>query len=741
MPGKATASGNEPARRPVIVIAISIGLVAITWVVFGQTLRFPFVSFDDPGYVTANRAVRAGLSLSGMGWAFTHVSNANWHPLTIISHMLDCTIFGQNAGGHHFTNVLLHSLAVLLLFGVLRNLTGATWRSAFVAALFAIHPLRVESVAWVAERKDILSGIFFFLIVGAYARYARSPSVLRYVVVALLFALGLLCKPMLVTVPFVLLLVDYWPLGRFSNKGPGLARLFLEKLPLLALSGLSSLATVLAQQETIAAMQRLTMSARIANALVAVAIYIRQMFLPIGLAVLYPHPNKNLPPWEVFSALTIVLAITAAAWMQRRKRPYGLTGWLWYLIMLLPVIGIVQVGLQAHADRYTYLPQIGLYILVTWLAVDLTSRWRSRRIILATLGGVVVVALAATAFVQTMYWRDSFVLWMHAAEVTKNNDTAEAALSALYLKEGDLANAISHAQTEVQIRPNSDEGHSRLGIALFREGRRAEALSEFRKVEQLRPNYPDVHYNLGTILLEENRLDEAIEEFRHEEQSPQEKVDPNDMRRDPGGEKYRDEALFRANFGAALSRRGKFDDALEQFRRVLASDPNYPKVHYNVGNIALQRGDLEQAITEFRKELEIQPNDSMTHADLGVALAQQGQSRDALDEWNKAVAAAPNNLNALCNLAWVLSTNKNASIRDGTKAAALARTAADLTNGDNPRVLRILAAAYAESGDFDKATETAERARDVAESQGNSDLAKTLEGNIESFKAHQPLRD
>src|SRR5438874_2134181 len=369
--------GQTHSRSQVVLVYLFLG--AITWLIFGQTVRHDFVNFDDHVYIYDNPLVTRGLTISGTVGAFTHAHARNWHPLTTISHMLDCQLYGLNAGGHHFTNLALHTIAVLLLFRVLRVTTGALWPSGFVAALFAIHPLHVESVAWVSERKDVLSGVLFLLTLAAYVRYARAPSPGRYFIVALIFTLGLMSKPMLVTVPFVLLLLDYWPLRRFDkapllnsrggivgwlNRRPNY--LFLEKTPLLILSGLSCLVTIRAQDQTTGLLEQLPFTWRLNNALVSYIEYLAQTFWPARLAVFYPHPNNALSIWQVTLATTLLLAISAVAILLRKKRPYAFTGWFWYVGMLVPVIGIVQIGEQGHADRYTYLPHIGLLLLIVW---------------------------------------------------------------------------------------------------------------------------------------------------------------------------------------------------------------------------------------------------------------------------------------------------------------------------------------------------------------------------------------
>src|SRR5262249_49524218 len=335
-----------------------LGLAILTWAVFFQTLRYDFVNYDDPRYVYQNTRITSGIDLANIAWAFSHVHSENWHPLTTITHMLDCQLYGLKAGWHHFTNLLLHCVAVVLLFLALVRMTGALWRSGFVSAIFAVHPLHVESVAWIAERKDVLSAVFFMLTLLAYLHYTRAPSIARYLTVALVIALGLMSKPMLVTLPFVLLLLDYWPLGRFdarrSTTGRQLLRIVVEKIPLIALSAVSGIVTFLAQRGAIGWTEQLPVSSRISNALIAYVIYIRQMFWPERLAVFYPHPENRLPGWEIGLALIALVGITAAVFVFRKKAPYFVTGWLWYLGMLVPVIGLVQVGWQGHADRYTY---------------------------------------------------------------------------------------------------------------------------------------------------------------------------------------------------------------------------------------------------------------------------------------------------------------------------------------------------------------------------------------------------
>ncbi|MEY2543276.1 MAG: hypothetical protein QOE81_737, partial [Verrucomicrobiota bacterium] len=460
-----------------LAIGICIGLVALVWFAFGQSSHFPFVNYDDPNYVTENPVVIQGLSWPGIIWAFSHVHGGNWHPLTTISHMLDCSLFGLRAGAHHVVNVLLHAAATIALFFVLRRLTGALWKSAFVAAVFAIHPLRVESVVWIAERKDVLSGFFFMLTLAAYVHYARKPSIGRYLPMSILFACGLMSKPMLVSLPVVLLLLDYWPLNRGPTFAKATARqaedrgqrtteiwwkLVAEKIPLFMLSIASAIATLIAQQRAIGSFEQLPFSSRVGNALLSYVTYIRQMFWPTKLAVFYPHFEGGSALWQVLLAGAVLVAITTLAFSLRRKRPYLVVGWLWYVCMLIPVIGIVQVGLQGHADRYTYLPQIGLYLGVTWWISESFSRWRYGPAALTTAAIVIIASLTGASRVQASFWKDSEQLWQQTIANTSNNHVAHAHLADLLLRQGRISDAISHCQKAVRIQPNDTDAQNNL---------------------------------------------------------------------------------------------------------------------------------------------------------------------------------------------------------------------------------------------------------------------------------------
>ena len=514
---KTSRTESSPGNRW-LVLAICLGLTAITWAVFGQTLRFQFVNFDDGAYVFKNPQVARGLTSEGIVWAFTHVHAANWHPVTWLSHMLDSQLYGLNSGRHHFTNVLLHTATAILLFLILRQMTGALWRSAFVAAVFAIHPLRAESVAWVAERKDVLSGLFFMLTIWAYVRYSRRPSAARYGLLLFLFAFGLMSKPMLVTLPFVLLLLDYWPLDRLGAGQPRdpkfttRRKLIVEKLPLIGLVAASSVATLFAQKVALQPLANISITARVGNALMSGVVYVRQLFWPFRLTAYYPFAPEDVVAGKVLLSLALLAAVSVAVFVLRRHR-YLVTGWLWYLIMLGPVIGIIQVGDQAHADRYTYLPQIGLGLLITWGAADLFARWRYHRLILGTLSLTLVTVLAFKARTQAAYWQNSESLWLHTLALTSNNMAAEQNLGETLHEKGQIEEAMVHFQNALRINPNLASVHSSLGVALLETGRPEESLAHLQTAVALDPHDGDAHYNMGNTLMEIGQASEALAHF------------------------------------------------------------------------------------------------------------------------------------------------------------------------------------------------------------------------------------
>lgn len=668
------------AHGRTIIVGTYLLLTGISLAVFSQTVYNSFVNFDDDVYVYNAPTIQAGLTLKGIAAAFASPHAGNWHPLTTLSHMLDCGLYGLNAGGHHATNVVLHTIAALLLFHVLRQMTGALWKSAILAALFAVHPLHVESVAWVSERKDVLSAVFFFLMLNAYVRYARATTIMRYLMVTALFVAGLMSKPMLVTAPIVLLLLDYWPLRRFEqiaattgktkisrsgNQRRTIQRLCLEKIPWLILSACAGVITFVLQKRSAGSLPPLPFLWRTENAVMSYVIYAWKTLWPTHLAVFYPHPNDTLASWQVILAIAFLVAITCAAIVWRDKRPYLFTGWFWYLVMLVPVIGIVQVGEQGHADRYTYLPSIGLFLMVVWAAGDAVAKcqvrlWRG----VATAGTIVMVAvLGCTAFAQASYWRNSEKLWEHALAVTSNNDVAHNNLGYLSVDRGELDKAMSH----------------------------------FEAASKIRSGKLDPHYNLGTAFVE-------------------------------------------MNIGDALARKGQPDEAMVHFEQAIKLQPDYAEAYYNRGNVLYAKGENDEAIADFEKALQMQPTHADAHTGLGNALLRKGALKEAIEHYSQAVALAPKDPHSRSNLAWVLATSSDASIRDGAKAVELARQAISLSGGKEPLFFRSLAAAYAETGRFADAIAVIQQAVAIARMQGKNSLADLFEEDVVLYRQQLPVR-
>ncbi len=564
-----------------------IWLILITAVllVYWQVGDHEFVNYDDNVYITDNAQVQKGLTSKGIIWAFSTSHTGNWHPLTWISHMLDCELYGLNPGGHHLTNVLLHMANAILLFVVLRWMTGAIWRSGLVAALFALHPLHVESVAWAAERKDVLSTFFWMLTMVAYVHYVNRPGGKRYFLVLTTFFLGLMAKPMLVTLPFVLLLLDYWPLNRFKpravtgsvedqplgfrssgdDKSP-ILKAVMEKTPLFLMSLFSCVVTVMAQQEAgaISTLEIVPFKLRIANGLVSFVAYMGKMIWPQDLAVFYPYPVSDLQIWKpVAAGLFVLIVSTVALWVAQRCR-YVLVGWLWYLGTLVPVIGLVQVGEQAMADRYTYVPLIGLFIVVVWGFADLLKGWRSRRWVVSVSAAVMVLALMAGSWLQVAYWKNSVKLFKHALDATSNNYVAHYTLGNALAMQGNLTGAVSHYNKALQINPNFAEAHNNLGNALALQGNLTGAASHYNKALQINPDHAEAHLNLAVGLDRQGKHQEAIQHYAEVL-----RINPHD-------------AQSHNNLGAALAEQGRLKEAVAHFTEALRIDPDFKEAQRNL---------------------------------------------------------------------------------------------------------------------------------------------------------------
>ena len=590
-------------------------LLAATFAVYAQTINFDFVNFDDPDYVTANPHVSGGFTAANVAWAFTSGDAANWFPLTRLSHMLDYQLFGLAGGWHHLGNVLLHAVSVLLLFAFLHRATRRLWLSAWVAFLFALHPLHVESVAWVAERKDVLSTAFAMLALWSYVRWAEQPSPRRYLTVVAVFALGLMAKPMIVTLPLLFVLLDIWPLGR----GPR----WREKLPLFAMAAASAVITLLVQEASgaVRTAEQFPLPLRLENAAVSCVVYLFQWFWPARLAVFYPYPAE-IPLWQAAAATIAIAAVSIVALRSIRRRSYLAVGWFWYLIMLAPVIGLVQVGAQAHADRYTYMPTIGISIMLAWGAAEFLTREPRARPAIVALAAASCAAAAAGTWVQLGVWTNSRTLFQHAVDVTANNYLAHHNLGvALADMPGGADRAIAQFQAALAIKPDYLRAHTDLGSAYAKVGRFSDAMAEFRAAIAIDSDLPIPHHNLGNTYAQLGMWNEAISEYRIA------------LRLDPeytGARNSLAEAEY--SLGLSLAKAGRKSEAAAHLEAALRARPDYPEAHNNLGVVLSQDpARIDDAIAHFEAALHLDPNYADAHVNLGVALSQlPGRIPDAI---------------------------------------------------------------------------------------------------------------
>jgi tetratricopeptide (TPR) repeat protein len=725
-------------------------LAAVTFGAFWPLVHHDFINCDDQLYVTENGIIQSGLHWDGLVWAFSTAKGGNWHPLTWLSHMLDVQLFGLKPGWHHLTSLILHLANTVLVFMVLRRMTGAQWRSAFVAALFALHPLHVESVAWVSERKDVLSTFFFFLTLLAYVRYAemkvqspkskaQSPeppvhashithhASLYYILTLLFLALGLMSKPMLVTMPFVLLLLDYWPLGRVEIKNQkskikNLLPLVLEKIPFLALSAAMSVVTFLAQKQSgaVANTVMAPFELRIENALVSYAAYLLKMLWPVRLAILYPYPT-GIPAAFVGIALLILVSISLVAWSYRRKWPYIFVGWAWFVGTLVPVIGLVQVGRQSMADRYSYLPLLGIFIILAWGLADLTARCSRRMVPLAAAAALLLGTCAILTRCQVNRWQDSETLFRHTITVTGDNPVAQESLGAALAGQGRIAEAAEHFAQAVKIDPNYAQARTDLGLTQVLAGQLDEGIRQYRAALTIDPHSENAHFNLGRALASQGKLAEAVPEYQAA------------LQLNPGSLETRE---FLAE---ALAQVGKADEAAVHFEKVLQSNPNQA-AHWRYGLLLAQTGRPNEAIVHLREAVRLQP-DAERHQALAQALAAAGHPELAVAEYWEALRLLPDSVPVLNNLAWILATAPDSHLRDAAQAVKLSEQACRLTSFSQPLLVGTLAAAYAEAGRFEEAVKTAEKAKDLALAAGQKELAEKNEQLLQLYRAGKPYHE
>ena len=667
-------------RQKRLTIGLCLLLAISIIVVYAQTAGFDLVAYDDPFYVTVNPQVPGGLTWDGVKWAFTTMHAGNWFPLVWLSLMLDRTL-GAGAGGFHLVNVAFHIANTILLFWVLKRYTKAVWASFFVSALFALHPLHVESVAWITERKDVLSMLFWLLTMLAYLRYVEIPTAKRYVIVCVVFALGLMSKSMLVTLPFVLLLMDYWPLKRFwpeeKSNGVTIGRLILEKIPLFSLSAASCVMTVIAQKTwgAVAKISIVPFNQRVGNALVSYCDYILKTFWPVDLAVFYPHPIKSLAGWKVAMSLAVLLAITIVVILLRRRR-YLLVGWFWYVGTLVPVIGLVQVGGQAMADRYTYVPLTGIFIMLAWAAGDFVAQRRFGQILAGVAGSVILGALGVMTFVQVSYWRDTLSLFTHCAAVTHDNVIVRKYLGIGFAEKGDPESAVREFEAALKFEPNDIRTLYNIAGMQARQGRIDEAIEYYNRVLKLKPgdagtcvaiasiraargeferaidsyreglkynsNDAEMHSGLGLMLLRLNRVDEGIKEL---EQSVKIKAD----------------SVAYCNLGLAWAQKGQLDKAKECYAKSLQLSPDNANTHYNLGNAYFTQNMPEKAIVEYRAVIRAMPDFVRAYDMLAIVLIQAGKIEEATATYEQALKIDPADKNALVGLEKIRAAQKGGS--------------------------------------------------------------------------------
>jgi protein O-mannosyl-transferase len=670
-------AGSPTALTGTIDAAIAAVLLLSTVLLYAPVRHHAFLNFDDGDYVTENLSVRAGLTAASIRWALTSAHQATWHPLTSLSHLLDVEIFGLHAGAHLLVNVALHALATAVLFLVLRAMTGTRWASAWVAGMFAWHPLHVESVAWVSERKDVLSGLLWMLTLAGYVAYVRRPTRGRWLAVLVVFALGLLAKPMLVTLPLVLLLLDAWPLGRLTRATA--ARRLLEKTPLFVLAAAVSVITVVAQQRAgaIGTLTSTPVSYRVGNALVSYVTYLRKTVWPSDLAVFYPAVS-TLEVTTAALAAAVLAAITALALRERARRPYLLVGWLWYLGTLVPVLGLVRQGDQAMADRFTYLPLIGIFIAVAWSVESLVSLRRR-----PLLGAAAALSLAACMLLtarQLRHWESSITLFTHALAVTR------------------------------AVTRDNPVAHTNLGAALALRGHVDEAMAHYREAIAIAPGNAATHLSLGLAHARLGDLDAAIASYREA------------IRLDPRS------ALAEYNWGHLLAERGDLDGAIVHYERALVIDPRYAKAHNNLGWALAAQGKLEAAVERYREAIALDPDLVAAHNNLAVALEGLGRTDDALEQYRRTVELAPDEARAHANYAALLAGRGRVD-----EAIAAYREAVRLA----PGVVEIrgaLATTYADAGRPRDALAEAEAALALARTRGNAEMTRELERLVAVYR-------
>lgn len=612
---------------------LCVTLCTAVIIVYWPVKMYQFVQFDDGAYILNNPWVREGLSLSNIAWAFQSAHASNWHPLTWLSHMLDVSLFGLDPGRHHVINVLIHMVNSVLLLRILKRMTGKLWLSSVVAALFAVHPLNIESVAWISERKNLLCTLFGLLTLGAYVRYIEGPGVKNYLLVFLLFLLSLIAKPMLVTLPFLLLLLDCWPLDRFRDKQPDknkmahqvtMSQIFLlakEKIPLFALSGASCIVTFLVQQSSgaVKPLETYPLLLRIENSLISYFRYIIKTVWPFDLAVIYPYP-KSIPAWKITGSLLVFFVITVWVIRRFRRHAYLAVGWFWYLGTLVPVIGLVQVGPQAMADRYAYIPVIGLFIALTWGGSQLFMKLRIRHEIPAVVSGALFLFMTIVSCQQVRHWKDSIRLFQHAVDVTASNPIAHQNLALALAAVNRLDEAVVHFNEALRVEPSVPTAHNNLGTVLLKQGKHDEAMHHFSEALRLKPEFSGALYNLGNALAAEGRLKEAIGQYKKALA-----ITPAD-------------AEIHNNLGNAFSGQNNTAAARHHYEKAISMHPSFVPALLNLAKSHVATGEYETARLFFKRVIHLKPDTPQTYYLVAVTYAMQGRGPESVEWLEKAVS-------------------------------------------------------------------------------------------------------
>jgi len=625
--------------KKVICILLSALVLAVYW----KVQYHEFINYDDGRYITENKHVKSGLSKENFIWAFTHSHSSNWHPITWLSHMLDSHFYGLNPNGHHLTSLGLHIANSLLLFLVLCRMTGEVWKSCFVASLFAFHPINIESVAWVSERKSVLSTFFWLITTWAYVNYVQKKNFIRYSIVFLFFILGLMSKPMLVTLPFVFLLLDYWPLNRFkippANKPPSakevnqikssLLSLFIEKIPFLVLVVGSSTITLIAQKSwgSIVSLETAPLTSRISNALVSYLKYLEKMVWPNNFSIFYPYPTDGFVLWKVLMSVLVLTTITFVSIRLIKKAPYLAVGWFWYLGTLIPVIGLVQVGQQAMADRYAYIPFIGMFIIIAWGLPELLKNYLFRKKLILFLAGIYFSVLMTLCWIQLQYWENSIKIFQHAINVTVKKYPSFVGiynnLGVVLIAQNKFEEARTNLKKAVELQPNYPESQNNLGYALSELNRFSEANIHYKKAIRLKPDYAEAHNNLANSLSKKSNFNQAIIHYKKAIQLKPEYS----------------EAHF--NLGVTLNKWNHSEEAISQLEEAIRLEPNFFQAHLALGNILILKDKFERALYHLEITIKIDPNNSIAHNSLGSILGQQGNLKKAIAHFNTSLKLNP----------------------------------------------------------------------------------------------------